>query len=52
MDQHMKQWLQQHGHKNVFAFYTQEQCEDLLANLEEQLATEQQLGQAARELVK
>ncbi len=52
MDQHMKQWLKKNGHQNVFAFYTKQQCEEMASHLEEQLATEQQLEQAAREVVK
>lgn len=44
-------WLEQHGHHNVFTFFSEEQCHALLHNLEQQLHTEEQLEMAAREVV-
>lgn len=47
----MQPWLKQNGHHNIFTLFSEEQCQELLHRLEHQLVTEEQLEQAAREVV-
>lgn len=51
MNQQMQDWLKQHGQENVFAMYSKEQCETLLANLTSQLEAEEELELAARHVM-